>query len=319
MGSPAAGPRLLYRSSRLLRAAFLQLHRQQQRADVFCDVLLQAEGQAVPAHCCVLSVCSPFFMERLAAELPPRGRRVVLELTGLKIGALRKLVDFLYTAELEASREEAQEVLAAARQLRVAELESLQLKGGRLVKPGPSWRLDRGCLRTPRPASPGGCGKPAGAPPQGQTPPVTKRAGCPGPVGPVKLRKAVSRGCWEVVQEERCPPGPRPAGLEPETPAGGDAEPRKPARVPPAARQSREPAGARDPLQRDPPQRDPPKGRGLPSQPKRGDPAGGGPPTGPGGAEAEEIDVGATEPRLPPGAVCVRPSPSSESDVDVLS
>lgn len=44
MSSPASkNPKILYRNSRLLRMVFLQLHRQQ-RADLFCDVVLQAEG-----------------------------------------------------------------------------------------------------------------------------------------------------------------------------------------------------------------------------------------------------------------------------------
>lgn len=45
MSSPSATPRLLYRSTRLLRTAFQHLHQQQQRADVFCDAVLQAEGE----------------------------------------------------------------------------------------------------------------------------------------------------------------------------------------------------------------------------------------------------------------------------------
>ncbi|XP_019402734.1 PREDICTED: BTB/POZ domain-containing protein 18 [Crocodylus porosus] len=149
MCSPAAaGSKILYRNSRLLRMAFLQLHRQQ-RADVFCDVILQAEGEAIPAHCCILSACSPFFTERLEREMPPKGRKVVLELRGLKIGTLRKLVDFLYTSEMEVSREEAQDVLAAARQLQVSELESLKLEGGKLVKQALGRRLNRECLQSP--------------------------------------------------------------------------------------------------------------------------------------------------------------------------
>ncbi|XP_074854191.1 BTB/POZ domain-containing protein 18 [Carettochelys insculpta] len=148
MCSPAAGSKILYRNSRLLRMAFLQLHRQQ-RADVFCDVVLQAEGEAVPAHCCILSACSPFFMERLERQVPSQGCKAVLELRGLKIGTLRKLVDFLYTSEMEVSREEALEVLAAARQFQVAELESLQLEGGKLVKQVLGRRLNRQCLQPP--------------------------------------------------------------------------------------------------------------------------------------------------------------------------
>ncbi|CAM9479151.1 unnamed protein product [Bubo scandiacus] len=170
MGSPSHTRRLLYRSTRMLRTAFQHLHQQQQRDDVFCDVVLQAEGEAVVAHCCVLSVCSPFFMEQLGRELPPRGHRVVLELRGVKIGVLRKLVGFLYTAELEATQEEVQEVLAAARRLRITELESLQLWGGRLVRPGPQRHLNRSCLQSPQHGSPPGsscCGQvvPPGDPP----------------------------------------------------------------------------------------------------------------------------------------------------------
>ncbi|XP_037694311.1 BTB/POZ domain-containing protein 18 [Choloepus didactylus] len=147
MYSPA-NPKILYRNARFLRLAFLQLHHQQQTG-VFCDVLLQAEGEAVPAHCCILSACSPFFTERLERERPAQGRKVVLELGGLKIRTLRKLVDFLYTSEMEVSREEAQDVLSAARQLRVSELESLQLEGGKLVKVPQGRRLNRECLQPP--------------------------------------------------------------------------------------------------------------------------------------------------------------------------
>uniref|UniRef100_A0A8C3XRM5 BTB domain containing 18 n=1 Tax=Chelydra serpentina TaxID=8475 RepID=A0A8C3XRM5_CHESE len=106
-------------------------------------------GEAVPAHCCILSACSPFFMECLERQMPSKGCKVVLELRGLKIGTLRNLVDFLYTSEMEVSREEAREVLAAARQFQVAELESLQLEGGKLVKQVLGRRLNRKCLQPP--------------------------------------------------------------------------------------------------------------------------------------------------------------------------
>nr|XP_020748249.1 BTB/POZ domain-containing protein 18 [Odocoileus virginianus texanus] len=149
MCSPAS-PKILYRNPRFLRLAFLQLYHQQQ-SGVFCDVLLQAEGEAVPAHCCILSACSPFFTERLERERPAQGRKVVLELGGLKIRTLRKLVDFLYTSEMELSGEEAQDVLSAARQLRVSELESLQLEGGKLVKAPQGRKLNRECLQPPSP------------------------------------------------------------------------------------------------------------------------------------------------------------------------
>lgn len=85
--------------------------------------------------------------------MPSKEHKVVLELRGLKIGPLRKLVDFLYTSEMEVSREEAQDVLAAARQLQVSELESLQLEGGKLVKKALGQRLNRKCLQVSSPVS----------------------------------------------------------------------------------------------------------------------------------------------------------------------
>ncbi|XP_069660584.1 BTB/POZ domain-containing protein 18 isoform X1 [Haliaeetus albicilla] len=323
MSSPSATPRLLYRSTRLLRTAFQHLHQQQQRADVFCDAVLQAEGEVVVAHCCVLSVCSPFFMEQLGRELPPRGHRVVLELAGLKIGALRKLVRFLYTAELEATREEVQEVLAAARRLRVTELESLQLQGGRLVRPGPQRQLNRSCLRPPQCGSPpaeGGRAEPgsAGVPPGssdvsswGQPCSLGTPRPSPGPVGRVKLRKVESGGCWEVVQEKQPPsaPGALAAGdvgaMESQPPLGagalGRAGRRSSPRRPPQA------AWRKQGLVPPAPQQG--CGQAVPLGDLSGDP------------EEEEVDVGTVEPCLPPGTICVWPCPSSESDeeVDILT
>lgn len=243
-------------------------------------------GEAVVAHCCVLSVCSPFFMEQLGRELPPRGHRVVLELGGLKIGALRKLVRFLYTAELEATWEEVQEVLAVARRLRVTELESLQLQGGRLVRRGPQRQLNRSCLRSPRhgfPLAAGGSAEPGGAdtPPESTGvslqesadthPPHSPEPMHRSPVQRLKLRRVKSGGYWEVVQERQ----------PPSTVATGDG-------------------GLMDPQ--------PHLGLVPP-----GDPTG--------DLEEEEVDVGTLELCLPPSTICVWPCPSSESDeeVDVLT
>lgn len=201
-------------------------------------------------------------MERLARRPPHAGRRVVLELGGLKIATLRKVVRFLYTAELEASREEVRDVLAAARQLRVAVLESLQLREDGLVRPGSRWQLDRSCLRVP-----GSGGVPLGdAPRERSLPPET--VGPARPVGRLKLRRMEGRRGWEVVQDGQF--SLQPVTVETRT----GTEPW----LPPAAGGLVE-----DDLE-------------------------------------EEVDVGTAQPCLPPGTVCVYPSPSSESDgeVDVL-
>ncbi|XP_031967833.1 BTB/POZ domain-containing protein 18 isoform X1 [Corvus moneduloides] len=316
MGSSAATPQLLYRSTRLLRTAFQHLHQQQQRADVFCDVVLWAEGEAVVAHCSVLSVCSPFFMEQLGRELPPKGCRVVLELAGLKIGVLRKLVRFFYTAELEVTQEEVHEVLAAARRLRITELESLQLWGGRLVRLGPQRQLDRSCLQSSQEApavvarataEPGSAC--SGLSPQGQPRSLGRMQ--PSPIRRMRLRKVESRGCWEVVWEAQ----PRP--VPPAVPAGdvGVTEAQPPQGVDALEQVS----------ERSPPWQ-PPSANGMQ---KRGDspvsqqgcqqavPLG----ASGSGTEEEEVDVGTGELFLPPGTVCLWPCPSSESEeeVDVLT
>ncbi|XP_030129531.4 BTB/POZ domain-containing protein 18 [Taeniopygia guttata] len=315
MGSPTASPQLLYRSTRLLRTAFQHLYQQQQRADVFCDVVLWAEGEAVVAHCSVLSVCSPFFMEQLGRELPPQGCRVALELAGLKIGVLRKLVRFFYTAELEVTQEEVHEVLAAARRLRVTELESLQLWGGRLVRLRPQRQLDRSCLHStqevstvgaPGSAEPGSAS--SGVSPQRQ--PHSLGHSHPSPIRRMRLRKVQQWGRWEVVQEVQ-PPAVPPAVLvgdvgvtEAQPPPEVDAREVSecsPTRQLPSANGMQQcgdsPVSSQGCQQVVPP--------GIPGS----------------DAKEEEVDVGTVELFLPPSTVCLWPSPSSESEeeVDVLT
>ncbi|XP_037994189.1 BTB/POZ domain-containing protein 18 [Motacilla alba alba] len=275
-------------------------------------------GEAVVAHCSVLSVCSPFFMEQLGRELPPQGCRVVLELAGLKIGVLRKLVRFFYTAELEVTQEEVHEVLAAARRLRVTELESLQLWGGRLVRLGPQRQLDRSCLHStqevspvvaPDTAEPGSAS--SGVSPQRQ--PHSQEHSRPSPIGRMRLRKVERWGCWEVVREAQPPPVPPPVPVV----AVGVAEAQPPQHE-----------DAREQVSECSPPRQPPSANGMQ---QRGDapvsPQGcqqAAPPGTPGSdtkEEEEEVDVGTGELFLPPGTVCLWPSPSSESEeeVDVLT
>uniref|UniRef100_H3AG81 BTB domain-containing protein n=2 Tax=Latimeria chalumnae TaxID=7897 RepID=H3AG81_LATCH len=84
-----AVPPLSYRNIRLLRTAFLQLHQQQQDG-VFCDVILQAEGESILAHRCVLSAFSQYLRGRFSSE-EPHSHKVLLELHELKAKTLKKL------------------------------------------------------------------------------------------------------------------------------------------------------------------------------------------------------------------------------------
>ncbi|KAM6275071.1 BTB/POZ domain-containing protein 18 [Porphyrio hochstetteri] len=262
-------------------------------------------------------------MEQLGRELPLQGHRVVLELGGLKIRTLRKLVHFLYTAELKVRQEEVQEVLAAARHLRVTELESLQLRGGSLVRMRPQQQLKHSCPCPPRydpPPAVGGRAEPStansnpgstGVTPQGQPCSLATTCSSPGPVERVKLRKVETNGCWEVVQEKQ--PHTIPGVV-----AGGDGgvpDPQPPLDVG-ALEQAGRHSAPWQPSQaawRKQGQAPPP-----PQQCSRQVVLLGGNPDDP---EEEEVDVGTVEPCLPPGTICVWPCPSSESDeeVDVLT
>lgn len=268
------------------------------------------------AHCSVLSVCSPFFMEQLGRELPPQGCRVVLELAGLKIGVLRKLVHFFYTAELEVTQEEVHEVLAAARRLRVTELESLQLWGGRLVRLGPRRQLDRSCLHSTQEVStmvahdtaePGSASSRVS--PQRQPQSLDRKH--PSPIGRMRLRKVQSWGCWEVVREVQ------PAPVPPAVPVGdvGGTE-----------AQSPQDEDAQEQVSKCSPPQQPPSVNGM--QQRGESPVSqqgcqeAVPPGSPGSdTEEEEVDVGTGELFLSPGTVCLWPCPSSESEeeVDVLT
>lgn len=85
---------------------------------------------------------------------------------------------------MEVSQEEAQDVLSAARQLRVSELETLQLEGGKLVKAPQGRRLNRECLQPPA-AAPISA-RVVGPKSRPQTPlPVTQT---PSPLGAVRLK-----------------------------------------------------------------------------------------------------------------------------------
>ncbi|XP_066108928.1 BTB/POZ domain-containing protein 18 [Saccopteryx bilineata] len=146
------------------------------------------QGVGVGVDCFVFRaplLLGPFFTERLEQERPAQSCKVLLELQGLKIRTLRTLVGYLYTSEMEVSLEEAQDVLSAARQLRISELESLHLEDGKLVKASQGRRLNRECLQPPNAApvsarvvAPSHCP---------QTPPPVTQIPCPLGAGRWKL------------------------------------------------------------------------------------------------------------------------------------
>ncbi|XP_077319407.1 BTB/POZ domain-containing protein 18 [Lithobates pipiens] len=152
----ATGRRLSYWNPRLLRTVFLQLQ-QQQEGGLFCDVVLQGDGDGLPVHSCVIAACSPYLAKLLrcpvdmsAAIADSEGRvlcnRRILNLSGIPNNYLLPLVRYMYTSELEVAPADAYDVLKIAQKLRIPVLENLKLEGGRIVRPETGRKLNRGCL-----------------------------------------------------------------------------------------------------------------------------------------------------------------------------
>ncbi|XP_029622461.1 uncharacterized protein LOC115202450 [Salmo trutta] len=101
-----------------------ELQRQKHNS-LYCDTLLQTDGLSVPAHSCVLAALSPYLSKALSNQSSPlpTGQRWPLKLQAVKAQTLLKLVDLLYSGELEGEGTmEQEEVMAAACKLGIGRL-----------------------------------------------------------------------------------------------------------------------------------------------------------------------------------------------------
>ncbi|KAM9399167.1 uncharacterized protein ACWYII_031487 isoform 2-T2 [Salvelinus alpinus] len=101
-----------------------ELQRQKHNS-LYCDTLLQTDGLSVPAHSCVLAALSPYLSKALSNQSSPlpAGQRWPLKLQAVKAQTLLKLVDLLYSGELEGEGTmEQEEVMAAACKLGIGRL-----------------------------------------------------------------------------------------------------------------------------------------------------------------------------------------------------
>ncbi|KAI5105320.1 kelch-like protein 3 isoform X2, partial [Silurus meridionalis] len=88
---------------------------------MLCDVLLIAGEEEIPAHKVVLASCSPYFCAMFTGEMS-ESKATCVEIRDVDGLTLRKLVDYIYTAEIEVTEDNVQVLLPAASLLQLLEV-----------------------------------------------------------------------------------------------------------------------------------------------------------------------------------------------------
>ncbi|KPP74580.1 kelch-like protein 3-like [Scleropages formosus] len=88
---------------------------------MLCDVLLLAEDVEIPAHRVVLASCSPYFCAMFTGDMSESKAHQV-EIRDVDGQTLRKLVDYIYTAEIEVTEDNVQVLLPAASLLQLMDV-----------------------------------------------------------------------------------------------------------------------------------------------------------------------------------------------------
>ncbi|XP_056387059.1 kelch-like protein 22 isoform X1 [Hyla sarda] len=88
---------------------------------ILFDVVLKLEGRCIEAHRILLAASCDYFRGMFAGGLREMDQREV-QIYGITYNAMCKILDFIYTSELELGIHNVQEILAAACQLQISEV-----------------------------------------------------------------------------------------------------------------------------------------------------------------------------------------------------
>ncbi|XP_072728185.1 kelch-like protein 3 isoform X3 [Ciconia boyciana] len=88
---------------------------------LLCDVVIVAETVEMEAHRVVLAACSPYFCAMFTGDMS-ESKAKKIEIKDVDGQTLRKLIDYIYTAEIEVTEENVQVLLPAASLLQLMDV-----------------------------------------------------------------------------------------------------------------------------------------------------------------------------------------------------
>ena len=109
-----------FHSESQFRGAFLEMNALRE-SEQLCDVILEVEGERIPAHRVVLASLSSYFRAMFTGEMT-ESRKKVIAINGVDVESLKTLVEYAYTATIKISEENVQAILPAAGVLQFEEV-----------------------------------------------------------------------------------------------------------------------------------------------------------------------------------------------------